>query len=56
MKTIQKNYEPNAVLSYAYFLICILLFIGFYLLMSGNFTQFVSSVSTDAGSISESSF
>jgi hypothetical protein len=56
MKTIQKNHEPNAMLSHAYFFIIILLFIGFYLLMSGGFTQFVSSVSYDAGSISDSSF
>jgi hypothetical protein len=52
MKTIQKNYDSNTTLSYAYVLISILLLIGFYLLISNDSAPFASTVSTSADNTS----
>jgi hypothetical protein len=52
MKTIQKNYDSNTTLSYAYVFVSIFLLIGFYLLISYGLGQFISVVSTDINSLS----
>jgi multisubunit Na+/H+ antiporter MnhC subunit len=52
MKTIQKNYDSNTTLHYAYLIISIVLMIGFYLLLSNDLVPFASVVSTHADSAS----